>query len=41
LVEDSELGDSFVVPAAPDQALQVFHHPNASTPSLVVHATGG
>jgi hypothetical protein len=29
LVEDSELGESFVLPAAPEQALQVFHHPYA------------
>jgi hypothetical protein len=41
LVEDNELGESFVVPAAPDQALQAFHHRYAYTPSLVVHATGG
>jgi hypothetical protein len=40
LVVDSELG-SFVVPAAPDQALQVFHHPYAHTPNLPAHATGG
>jgi hypothetical protein len=38
LVVDRELG-SFVVPAAPDSALQVFHHPYAYTPNLVVHAT--
>jgi hypothetical protein len=29
LVEDSELGESFVVRAEPEQALQVFHHPYA------------
>jgi hypothetical protein len=29
VVEDGELGESFVLPAAPDQALQVFHHPYA------------
>ena len=34
LVEDSSLGEGFVVPAAPEQALQVFHHPYAyATPS--------
>jgi hypothetical protein len=32
LVEDSELGESFVVPAQPEQALQVFHHPYAYAP---------
>jgi hypothetical protein len=29
LVEDSDLDESFVVPAEPEQALQVFHHPYA------------
>jgi hypothetical protein len=29
LVEDSDLGESFVVRAEPEQALQVFHHPYA------------
>jgi hypothetical protein len=29
LVEDSQLGESFVVRAEPEQALQVFHHPYA------------
>jgi hypothetical protein len=29
LVEDSELGESFVVPAQPERALEVFHHPYA------------
>jgi transketolase N-terminal domain/subunit len=29
VVEDGELGESFVLPAAPEQALQVFHHPYA------------
>jgi hypothetical protein len=29
LVEDSELGESFVVSAAPEQALRVFQHPYA------------
>jgi hypothetical protein len=29
LVEDSELGERFVVRAEPEQALQVFHHPYA------------
>jgi hypothetical protein len=41
LVEDTELGESFVVPAMPDRALQVFHHPYAYTPILLAHATGG
>jgi hypothetical protein len=41
LVEDSELGESFVVPAAPEQALQVFHHPYAYTPIMLAHTTGG
>jgi len=31
LVEDSGLGESFVVQAEPEQALQVFHHPYAHT----------
>ena len=30
LVRDSKLGESFVVPAEPERALQVFHHPYAS-----------
>jgi hypothetical protein len=29
LVEDSKLGERFVVRAEPEQALQVFHHPYA------------
>jgi hypothetical protein len=29
LVEDSELRESFVVRAEPEQALEVFHHPYA------------
>jgi hypothetical protein len=29
VVEDGELGESFVLPAAPEQALRVFHHPYA------------
>jgi hypothetical protein len=32
LVEDGELGESFVVPAQPEQALQVFRHPYAYAP---------
>jgi hypothetical protein len=36
LVEDSELGE-FLVPAAPEQALQVFHHPYAYAPNLPAH----
>jgi hypothetical protein len=34
LVEDSELGESFVVPAQPEQALQVFHRRHAYAPNL-------
>ena len=37
LVEDSELGESFVVPAQPEQALQAFYHPYAYPPSLLAH----
>jgi hypothetical protein len=40
LVEDSELGESFVVPAEPEQALQVFHHPYVYAPNLPAHASG-
>jgi hypothetical protein len=32
LVEDIGLGESFVVRAEPEQALQVFHHPYAYAP---------
>jgi hypothetical protein len=37
LVEDSELGESFVVRAEPEQALQVFHHPYAYARNVPVH----
>ncbi len=40
-VEDSSLGEGFVVPAAPERALQVFHHPYAYAPHRpadVLHA---
>jgi hypothetical protein len=37
LVEDSRLGESFVVRAEPEQALQVFHHPFAYARNLPVH----
>jgi hypothetical protein len=36
LVEDSELGEGFVVPAQPQQPLQVFHHPYAYAPKTGV-----
>jgi hypothetical protein len=34
LVEDGKLGESSLVPAEPEQALQVFHHPYAHAPNL-------
>jgi hypothetical protein len=34
LVDDSRLGESFVVRAKPEQALQVFHHPYAYAPCM-------
>jgi hypothetical protein len=34
IVEDSKLGESFVVPAQPERVLQVFHHPYAYAPNL-------
>ncbi len=37
LVEDSSLGEGFVVPAAPREALQVFHHPYAYAPHRPAH----
>jgi hypothetical protein len=37
VVEDSELGESFVVPAKPEQALQVFHHPYAYASNPPTH----
>jgi hypothetical protein len=37
LVEDSDLGESFVVRAEPEQALQVFHHPYAYARDVPVH----
>jgi hypothetical protein len=39
LVEDSELGE-FLVPAAPEQALQVFYHPYAYAPNPPAHKPG-
>jgi uncharacterized protein YbjT (DUF2867 family) len=36
----SELGESFVVPAAPEQALHVFHHPYAYARTLPAHNAG-
>jgi hypothetical protein len=40
LVEDSELGERFVVRAEPEQALQVFHHPYAYAPNPPAHKAG-
>ena len=37
VVEESELGESFVVPAQPEQALHVFHHPYAYTGNVPAH----
>jgi hypothetical protein len=37
MVDDSSLGEGFVVPAAPEQALQVFHHPYAYAPHRPAH----
>jgi hypothetical protein len=37
LVEDSDLDESFVVRAEPEQALQVFHHPYAYARKVAAH----
>jgi hypothetical protein len=34
VVEDSQQGESFTLPARPDNALEVFHHPYAYAQSL-------
>lgn len=35
VVEDSQRGESFTLPARPDNALEVFHHPYAYARSLL------
>ena len=35
VVEDSRLGESFTLPARPDNAHDVFHHPYAYTQPLL------
>jgi hypothetical protein len=35
VVEDSQRGESFTLPARPDNALEVFHHPYAYAQPLL------